>query len=267
MRHLSFRALVVLSVLLVTPSSAWPAAPLDRLTHNDSRIPTKSGKLDRDQTLDLVRNYATCIVKYQRNLASRYVLDRALNTHGKYSALNDTDCLFSISAVDYDEVAVAIRGSSFRFALAEALLGDELAAIDPAVLAKAPPLSQPLLDPADYKPKGSPPYSAEILKKLDDDRARDQVVLLMYRLGDCTIRANPVETMAVLKASPGSSDEAAAFQSLVPTLASCVEKGASLKFDRQVLRGVLAFSYYSLAHAPGASGVNSVRLPESDASH
>ena len=139
-----------------------------------------------------------------------------------------------------------------RFALADALLQDEIATIDPAQLPKAMPLQIPFLSTADYEPKVGRQYSAEEMKALDEKRLRDQATLILYRFGDCAVRSDPQDARTLLLTPAGSAAEGTAFQSITPSLGVCLEKGAQIKLNRTMLRGALAFSYYSLAHAPAA---------------
>jgi hypothetical protein len=74
----------------------------------------------------------------------------------------------------------------------------------------------------------------------------------MYKFGDCAVRTAPLAARAFLQAAPGTSAEGAAVQSLKPALGSCLEKGAQVTLNRTRLRGALAVSYYSLAHASPA---------------
>ena len=229
------------------------AAQIDPEPRVGSRIPQKPETASRQFTQDTVRRFAECVVKRQQKLASEFVLDRTtLQFEIRYYPLADSYCLGLQSDPHYDEIGLKIGGDMMRFALAEALLQTELARIDPASFASAAPLVQPAVNEKDYQPQTNRSYTAEELKKFDEDRRRDLLTLVEYRFGECVGRADPQGSRTFLQAVPDSNAEGAALQGLMPALGGCVEKGAQFKLDRTVLRGALALAYYNLAHAPKA---------------
>jgi hypothetical protein len=233
--------------------STAAAAQLEPETHLGTRIPTRPETFKQDRTEQVLAQYASCVVKKQRALASQFVLDRTtLKFEKKYRSLGDGNCLVEATGTYFAEVGLTLSGDMMRFALADALLRDEIAGIDPARLPQAAQLQIPLLSNADYEPKTGRQYRSVELKALEESRQKDQTSLIMYRFGECAVRSNPQGSRALLQAAANSAAEAAAVQSIMPSLGSCLEKGAQIKLNRSVLRGALGLSYYSLAHAPVA---------------
>jgi hypothetical protein len=248
------------AVVLVTIAWAVPATgQLKPEPHLGSRIPVEPEKLKQDKTRQVLSDYASCVVKKQRPLASQFVLDRTtLRFEKKYRPLADGNCLLDATGAYFAEVGMGLGEDTMRFALAEALLRDEIATIDPGRLPQAVQLQLPLLATADYEPKIGKEYRADDLKALDEERQKDQTTLIMYRFGDCVVRTDPQRARAVVQAAANSDAEAVALQAITPAFGACLEKGAQLKLNRSILRGELAFSYYSLAHAPAAPPTHAV---------
>jgi hypothetical protein len=234
--------------------SSTATAQFQPESHIGTRIPTRPEQFKQDRIEQVLAGYASCVVKKQRALASQFVLDRTtLQFEKKYRPLADGNCLVDASGAYFADVGMKLSGDAMRFALADALLRDEIAAIDPAELPKAARLPIPLLSNADYEPKTGRQYRPQQLKELDESRQKDQTTLVIYRFGECAVRSSPQGSRALLQASANSDAEAAAVQSIMPALGACLEKGAQIELTRSILRGALAFNYYSLAHAPVAA--------------
>jgi hypothetical protein len=251
------RGVLTLSAMALIPIGTWSTAATAQLqpeAHLGSRIPVQPHTFKEDKTKQVLADFASCVVKKQRALASQFVLDRTTLDFGKkYKPLADGNCLIDVTGTYFAEVGLTMGGETMRFALAEALVRGELATIDPAKLANAARLQIPLLTAADYEPKVDRQYREADLKALEGRRNKDQLALIMYRFGECAVRAAPQNARALLQAPANSDAEGTAFQSMMPAFSACLEKGSQFKLNRSVLRGTIAFSYYSLAHAPAAA--------------
>jgi hypothetical protein len=215
-----------------------------------SRLPVAPQEIERSDTGRILDEFATCIVEKRRALASAYIVDRsAFRFAQKYRRLADGECLLPTNGLA-EEIALKLDDESMRYALAEALLRDELATIDAAKLSSAPPM--PIPPVYDYSGETKARGKKSDDKTPEEERAADLAKIIMYKFGDCTVRANPIAAQAMLQAARGSNAEGIAVQSLMPALGSCLEKGAQVTLNRTRLRGALAVSYYSLAHAPPA---------------
>ena len=251
-------ALGAVALLQMSLPSSATAAQLQPEPLLGSRLPVNPDELKEDQVRLVLAKYAACVVKRQRSLAAQFVLDRtSLRFRRKYQSLADGNCLVDATGEYFTDVRMGVgmglTEDLMRFALADALLQGEIATIDPAQLPKTIPLQIPLLSTADYEPKVGRQYSAEEMKALDGKRQKDQASLILYRFGDCAVRTDPQGARALLLTPTGSAAEGTALQSITSSLGACLEKGAQIKLNRTMLRGALAFSYYSLAHAPAAA--------------
>lgn len=65
--------------------------------------------------------------------------------------------------------------------------------------------------------------------------------------GECVVRAGPAESHALLQTEVTRDAEQAAFAALLPHFSACVPAGASLRFSRPVLRGIVAEALYELS--------------------
>jgi len=214
----------------------------------DSRIPHPVEHYSPERAQQIVHNFASCLVKRRRALASAYILDRTSLSFDKYQKLADSGCAedaFTDANSDADVVELGMGGDAIRFALAEALLATEIDTINPAHLSGAAQLPVPPILPWSAR-QGS----AQVREKAMAD---DQAMILWYKFGDCVVRDNPLASRTVLRSALGSTDEAAAMQALMPDFNSCVVKGTQLSLNRVSLHGALALAYYSLAHAPAAA--------------
>lgn len=228
--------------------SGGAAAQLQPEVRTGSRLPVKPIAMEDDETRRLIREFARCVASGHRALAAHYVLDRSsLEIQPHHRPLLDGRCV-TVEPM-FDQVGLRLPGETFRFALAEALLQDELATINADDFANAPALALPQLVQARYEPETGKKYTKEQLETMSEHRRNDQAALILYKLGDCAARTNPKGAKAVLQAAPDSPEELAAIRAGMPAIGSCLESGLQLKLDRARLRGALAFGYYSLAHA------------------
>lgn len=212
-----------------------------------SRIPVSTNEMKQADTRRVFEDFANCVVKKRRALASAYILDRsAFDFQQKYGRLADGECLSPTNALALG-IELKLDDESMRYGLAEALLRTEISAIEPTRLSNAPPIPTPVVYDFSQSAKSRDP-------KLDDAaveemRAKALAKIVMYKFGDCTVRTAPVAARALLQALPGREEERIAVDALRPALASCLEKGSQVTLNRTRLRGAIAVSYYSLAHA------------------
>jgi hypothetical protein len=142
------------------------------------------------------------------------------NDQPSWSALEkkiDEDCVLDAVKDPNGEVTVSTNSRDLLFALAEVLVQKRLAAIDPARIQSAAPLT--------------PGQEA---------------------VGECAVRANPIAARDFLKTRINSREELAAARAIAPAFGRCVPMGSELRPDMTTLRGNVAVYYYRLANAPAA---------------
>ena len=231
-------------VLALSPVQALAQSELDL----GSRIAVSRGELKQKEVQRVLAEFATCVIDKRRALASAFILDRSIfRFDEKYGRLADGFCLEPTNALA-PGITMKLDDEAMRYALAEAILQDEIANIDPAKLSSAPPIATPMV--YDYSAVAKARDSKVDEKAVDEMRAAALAKVIMYKFGDCTVRSAPLEVREFLQSAPGTSAEGAAIRALNPALGSCLEKGAQVTLNRTRLRGALAVSYYSLAHAP-----------------
>jgi hypothetical protein len=105
-----------------------------------------------------------------------------------------------------------------------------------------------------WTPKRSPlkVFRTPTIGELDKMSADQRAGVVMLAIGTCVFNANRARVADLMRTSLGSSQEAAAFAALSPTLAGCVPAGTQLKATKFQLRGYLAEAAYRGAAEPPA---------------
>ena len=191
----------------------------------------------------IMREFARCTVKHEHRLAQQYVLMNPSDRlpEDEFRKVADGTCLGFLGG------RLKMRPFQYRAALAEELIRRDLkgqSSFDPTIV---PPLEW--RDP-DAGRSDTNEVAEFAIRPAADWQREDQFAAETYvsQLGECTVRANPVGARAVIDAK-AESDEIAAIQAIGPQIASCVQAGETLKFDRTILRSAIALSYYRLAIA------------------
>ena len=77
-------------------------------------------------------------------------------------------------------------------------------------------------------------------------------IVALEQFGECVARADGPGLRSLLSAIPGSSQEAALFNNLVPRFSACIPQGETLAFSKVILKGALAEGMYWLSKAAGS---------------
>lgn len=128
---------------------------------------------------------------------------------------------------------------TFQGALADAMLrhDDLLAApIDPS---RVPPLRHSDLNEFADSLKRASPAQRDMMIGMD----------VLFRFGECAVRADAQDAFALLKSEPDSAEESAAFAALMPAFPGCIQKNQKVVADKTNIRATIAFNYYRLAAA------------------
>ena len=84
-------------------------------------------------------------------------------------------------------------------------------------------------------------------------------------LGDCIVHADAANADAMLRARPGSKDEAQAIEDLSPALSNCMGTESSPEVDASMLRKVMADGLWSRTHyGPSAPAAKAEARPDGD---
>lgn len=104
--------------------------------------------------------------------------------------------------------------------------------------------AQPQLVPEAVAPLTYPYASSDVN---EEQRLRHKA---KFFLGECVVRADAPQAVALLGTAPATPGEAAAFKPLAAHLSACLPQGVQLSFSRPVLRGIIAEAVYRLSTAP-----------------
>jgi hypothetical protein len=197
------------------------------------------------ETRKIIYDYAKCVVGHRAGQASVALLSNVDNNMfvRRYSGLIDGDCL-------HMNAKASFPGDLYRYALADALVEREYANAPVPDLSNVPPIDWGPVpqEPAPLPPNASKHQKSEYEKAHQAfDAVASKRALDVY--GECVVRGNPAAAKALLLTQPETAAEDNGFDALRPTLGECLPEGRTLTFGKFVLRGVIAVSYFRLAHA------------------
>lgn len=200
----------------------------------------------------LTHAYARCVVKQQPAKAAEAIVANVGNDVilRSYGMLIRDDCL---TRQVHQATRMRFTGDLYRYALADALVNRELAALPPPNVQSVPSL--------DHHDPGAPPQATDSrgrklgrrkleMARRDYDRAAAYAFLSRY--GECIVRADAAGAKALLLTEPDSGEESTRFGALGPVMSRCLPEGQTLRFGKVALRGSVAINYYRLARAGGA---------------
>ena len=201
------------------------------------------------ETRALTHAYAQCVVKRRTAVASEALLANVDNTTlmRRYSTLIVPACLDRHAPRG---TQMSFAGDLYRYALADALVNREFAALPAPDFGSVAPLAHRAVpQPAEASGAKARRLSRDAAARAaaSADEAEASHFLALY--GECLVRAAPSEARALLLTVPDSTDEAARFAALHPSLRACLPETRTVSFGKTALRGTIAINYYRLAHA------------------
>jgi hypothetical protein len=202
----------------------------------------------------VVDAFAECVVAKHQSDAATYVLnsytdwrDAPLSTP---SELKDRRCIPPDASSQDASFLPNLSENAIKVALAGALVRRELPTFNAAVIKTAKALPSATLVDRLFPPEGCKKCNTERKAKFEDARVKLNNVMAPIIFGECAVRADPMNAHALIMSSPASAEETASFAALGEAFSDCLAKGSQFTATRSMLRGVLAISYYRLAHAP-----------------
>lgn len=190
--------------------------------------------------------YAVCIAEKYPALAREFVLTDPTRDgkDERFRVLADYKCVPETLKVDFTYLRMHGDGSVYN--LAEALLKRDKPKI-PTDFAAIPYLAhrQPM-KMENYKKSGKlseKEYAQRVERSIGE--------YTMSRIGECVVRADPANSMALLDAAIAGDAENRAIQTLLPSVAKCIDNG-SIKIRPEQLRGTAAFNLFRLVSAQSA---------------
>jgi hypothetical protein len=238
--------------LLTMTALALAASPLAAQRERKSDVPAKEARA-------MMHAYAKCIVGRQHAKASEALLANLDNRTilRKYPMLVAGECLRGPAFVT---TKMSFSGDLYRYALADALVNKELAALPAPDLARVVRLQhrEPGEEPRRELPGGKRMSEKKYQEALKGHR---EAVGFSYlsKYGECVVRSDPAGAKSLLLTAPDSEGETARFADIQRALGVCLGEGAKLSFGRVALRGTIATNYYRLAHAARAGATKASR--------
>jgi hypothetical protein len=233
------------SLALVLPSTATLAQPVPKGV-------TAAQLTDRA----LVDAFAQCIVAKHASDAIPYVLNSYTDWRERPPstprALKDKSCIPGQAAEHDANLLLQLSEDSIKVALAGALVRREFPTFDANVIDTAKALPSSTLVDKLFPPDGCRKCEAKRKVEFEDARAKLNNVMAPTIFGECAVRTDPAHAHALIHSWAASAEETAAFDALGAAFSNCLGQGAHFTATRSTLRGLVAISYYRIAHAPRA---------------
>ena len=204
-------------------------------------VATADQALDVHYSRKVMRDFARCTVKYEHELARKFVLLNSWERlpDSEYQKIVDWRCLGLLGG------RLAMRPFQYRAAIAERLISKDSVRLSESDVRSRAPLdwSVPQLTVSD-----AAGISFSLFNQIQELDKPDYLAAesAMGRLGECVVRGNPMGALAVLE-TRNDADELAAMKVLAPQLAACVAPNEKMTFAPSNLRDAIALSYYRLA--------------------
>lgn len=236
------RATLAMLFLAWVSAAAAQGAPSLSEDWEDADYSTK-------ETRALTHAYARCVVRRQPAKASEAIA-RNVRTGAilsDYPMLVRPECL---TRETKQSTRMRFGGDLYRYALADALVSRELAALPVPDLDSVAKLAHrdPGPPPAEVDSKGRK-VGKRKLEEARSNYGRDVAFAFLSFYGECIVRADTAGAKALLTTTPDSAEESARFAALRPAFSRCLPEGQTLRFGKVALRGSVAINYYRLAHA------------------
>jgi hypothetical protein len=209
--------------------------------------PAFAGPKEAAYNRKIMHRFAECVVQKHHKRASEMILADENNGAilARYSDLIDDDCLGSVAG----NVSMTFGGDLYRYDIADALVNADYATQGPTDFVDRQPLAHLVApDPAKLNIE---------LAKLKNKAAKDRLQAAfdknasntwLSRYGECIVRHSPSDARLWLITPPDTPEETSRINALRPAFSDCLD-GGTLKFNRIVMRGIVAINYNRLAMA------------------
>lgn len=206
--------------------------------------------------------YGACVAKREPELAQKSVLSGASfsrdSAEGK--RLMQRECMDpELLRNQADGFAGRLRmrfdEDTYRGVIAEALIARNGAVVDTAALPAIAVLSYEEPRPLRTTDREGKAIPEDGLARQRAAIARKTQAMLMGRLGECAVRAAPVQSRAVMGTAIDTPAELQALNALGPVLGQCIKAGETVSLDRVSVRGALAIAYYRLSQAKPSGAI------------
>lgn len=195
----------------------------------------------------IAADYADCVVARYPAMAVDSVVNDLPNDEiaDRHRRLNSVSCMGDARTGNVGGVSFA--GDTFRYMLAEGLVRLHYRTTGPTDLSAVPALERRPVAPLDEAALAT--MNDRRAQEVRDRHAGAMGLRTMALLGECVARRNPDTVRGLALTTPASPEEAAAFRTVQPAIASCLPVGATVRLNRGTVRGALLLNYYRLAYA------------------
>lgn len=205
------------------------------------------GAKDMAYTRRVMHDYAKCVVRKRPKLASEAILADVDNgvLQQRYSQLIDPDCMGRVGG----SITMSFSGDLYRYALADALINAEFATEGPKSLSDRLPLAHvPMPDQDALSARLATTRSKARKAELQEGFDSQAATAWSSRYGECIVRAEPENVRLWILTPPDIPEELSRINALRKAFSQCL-LGGTLRFNRVVMRGLVALNYYRLAKA------------------
>jgi hypothetical protein len=219
--------------LIVACSSQW--------------YPAFAGPREDAHNRKIMHQYAQCLVRKHHNRASDMILADENNDTllARYHDLLDGDCLGSVGG----NISMTFGGDLYRYAVADALVNADYALQGPTDFVDRQPLAHLVApDPAKLNIELAKAKNKTAKDRLQADFIKEASNTLLSRYGECIVRQDPLDARLWLITPPDTPEETSRINALRPAFSACLKDG-TVKFNRIVMRGIVAINYDRLAMA------------------
>lgn len=206
--------------------------------------------------------YGQCVVRREPELAQKSVLSGASfsrdSAEGK--RLMQRECMNAELLRNTPEsfagrLRMRFDEDTYRGVIAEALITRDNPSLDPTVLPSIAVLTYEEPRPLRTVDRDGKPIPEEGLARQRAAIARKTQAMLMGKLGECAVRAAPVQSRTVMAAAIDTPVELQSLNALGPALGQCIKAGETVALDRISVRGALAIAYYRLSQAKPSGAI------------
>ena len=201
-------------------------------------------------SLDAATVFGDCFLDRDRPMARAVVVNVSTIQVPKATGNIMAACLTVTAGMNS---VITFSNFSFHYMLAQALVRSDYGTLRHFDFSSVLPLIHRPPNPVDVTLKG------EGAKQAQQDFEQKELSFLLSQFGECVVRRQPDYVHVLLLAPAESESELVSFQNISTSLNDCVRVGQQIKFDRKLLKGVLALNFYRLAGTPAGAQVATLR--------
>lgn len=183
----------------------------------------------------VLARFGDCVATAYPKQAKQAVLGWAVNPKS-VNVLYDINTRKCLSSMGLKDQGLRIQPALLRYVLADALARLMAGSVNVTNLSGLPPLIHPAIVEANYLPAPGEVFDEAKRKQKAASKASFTNYIALSRLGECAVRADPKNAKALLTGKPGSLQERASFEAIMPALEGC-SAGMTVRASEIAVRG------------------------------